>query len=222
LTFRAEAIGDEYNVANGSIMELVTTLSTVTVANPAVGTSGTWLTVPGTDEESDEALRTRCRSKWATLSTGSPKDAYIFWALAQTGVTRASVDDANPLGPGTARVYIDAASAVAATQSYIDARRPIGAAVTVAAATTTTITLSGTVYVEIEQLAAAQAQIAANLAALSLETPIGGVVYASEVISRVMAADGVFDFKPNSLVDVTLTPGQIPTIDGSLLDYVSA
>lgn len=216
LTFRAENVGASYNVANGSIVELVTSLSTVSVSNPAVGTSGTWISTPGADVESDESFRMRCRSKWATLSTGSPRDAYIYWALLQTGVTRAAVDDGNPNGPGTAIVYIDSAAAVSPTQIYIDGKAPIGTAITVAAATTQTITVVGTVYVEVEQLPAAQSAIQDNLAELALTTPIGGKIYASEVIARVMAAPGVFNFVAVGLVDVQLTPSQIPSIATSL------
>lgn len=221
LTFRAESVGSDYNVANGAITELVTSLSGVSVSNPAVGVTGTWLSVSGAPEESDTALRERCRAKWATLSTGSPVSAYVYWALLQTNVTRAAVDDANPLGPGSARVYVDNAGAVAATQAYIDARKPLGTLINVAAATTVSIPVAGTVYLQIEQLAAAQTKIASNLAALSLETPIGGRIYAAEIIEQVMSAPGVFNFVPLGLADTILGVGQIPQIDASALAFVT-
>jgi uncharacterized phage protein gp47/JayE len=221
LAFQAETAGSSHNVANGAIVELVTALSTVTASNPAAGTTGTWITSPGSDGESDVALRARCTAKWATLSTGSPVSAYIYWALLQTGVTRASVDDANPDGPGTARVYIDSSGAVSEAQTYIDARKPIGTSVTVIDATTVSIPVAGAVYVENEELADAQAQIALNLAALSLETAIGGRIYAAEIIERVMNAPGVLNYVPQGLADVVLTPSQIPQLDGGPLVFVS-
>lgn len=219
--FYADSIGAEYNVANGAIGELMTTLATVTVANPSVGTSGTWITTLGADVESDSSLRERCLAKWATLATGSPPNAYISWALAQTGVTRAAIDDANPLGPGTAKLYVDSSGAVAATQAYVDARKPIGTAITVQAATTITTAVAGIVTVRAEYAAQAQAEVGANLLGLALATPIGGTIYAAEIIEQVMRPIGVVNFVPTSLSDIVLGAGQIPSITTAALSFAS-
>ena len=221
LSFRAEFAGSAYNVANGAISELVTALSTVTVSNPAVGSSGTWITTLGSDAESDASFRARCRSKWGALSTGSPKAAYVYWALSQSGVTRASVDDANPDGPGSLRVYVDSSGAVAATQSYIDARSPVGSLVTAMSATTTTISLIGTVYVRSEYRERAQTQLEANLAALAASTDIGGTVYRSALIEQMMSPDGVVNVALSSGIgDTVLGASAIPSIDVTGIAYV--
>ena len=108
-----------------------------------------------------------------------------------------------------------------ATQAYIDARKPLGTLINVAAATTVSIPVAGTVYLQAEQLAAAQTKIASNLAALSLDTPIGGRIYAAEIIEQVMSAPGVFNFVPLGLTDTILGVGQIPQIDASALAFVT-
>lgn len=200
LEFTAGAAAAAYNIPNSSALTLVTSLPTVTVTNPAVGSTGTWITTLGADVESDDALITRCAAKWATLSTGSPPAAYAYWALSTTGVTRYALDDGNPDGPGTTRVYIDNASAESALQATLDAKVPTGSASTAVAATTSAITIPGVVTYDptVTTLAQVQVDVAANLVELAGEIAIGGSVVRSEVIQRVMDAAGVTDFEMGS------------------------
>lgn len=200
LEFRATTADAAHNVPNDSTVTLVTSLPTVVVTNPAVGSTGTWITTLGTDVEADEALRARCSSKWGTLSTGSPPSAYLYWALSVAGVTRAKLDDGNPDGPGTTRVYVDNASAVATLQASLDALVPTGSASTAMATTTQAVTIPGVVTVErtVATVAQATADVVANLTALAAEIDIGGIVVQSEVIQRIMDADGVIDFELGS------------------------
>lgn len=196
LEFRATEAGADYNVPNDSTVTLVTSLPTVTATNPAVGSTGTWITTLGADVESDAALRTRCSAKWPTLATGSPPAAYLYWALSTTGVTRAKLDDGNPDGPGTTRVYIDSAAAVATLQATLDANVPTGSVSTAVAASTSAVTVAGVVTYDptLATLAEVQAEVTANLTDLAGEIDIGGTVVKSEVIQRVMDATGVTDF----------------------------
>lgn len=197
LEFRATVAGGAHNVPNNSAVTLVTSLPTVTVTNPAVGSTGTWITTLGTDVEGDDALRARCGAKWATLSTGSPTAAYLYWALSTSGVTRAKVDDGNPDGPGSLRVYIDNASAVSALNSTLTDRRPHGTVASAHAATTQAVTIEGVVTFngsEATEVAATEG-VVTNLTALAAEIDIGGIVVKSEVIQRVMDAAGVTDFE---------------------------
>lgn len=152
LTWKAESPGAASNIANGAMTTLHTPLPGVTINNPDAG-GGTWRTVEGVDEESDPLLRDRCRLKWATLAIQAPADAYKFWALtASNEVTRTYVDDENPDGPGTARVYLAGpsgaagASAVAAVNAYIQPRRPISSTILVLAATNKVVQIAGTIY----------------------------------------------------------------------------
>lgn len=191
---RAIGVGGKYNVANGAIKRVITALPTVTVSNPSVGVSGTWITNLGADQESDAAAQKRAPKKWATLATGSPRDAYLYWALSTPGVTRASVDDNNPLGPNSIKVYVDNPGSVAALQSTLDEKAPDGTKSLAAAAAFVAVTIPGVVEVKRSQRAVAEATASANLVALQNEIDIGGKVIAAEVSERIMSAPGVVDF----------------------------
>lgn len=195
LSFHAVETGNRYNVPNDTITTMVTTLSTVTCNNPEVGSTGTWITTVGADLESDAAFRERMRLKWATLATGSPPAAYLYWALSYSGVTRAVVDDANPYGVNTVGVYIDSSSSVAGLQSWLETedKIPSGTAVTVALATTETVTIPVIITVTAAYRATAEAEVADNLEDYESEIDIGGIVRQAELIERIMSASGVVD-----------------------------
>lgn len=231
LEFVAETAAARYNVANGTIGTLETTLPTVTVSNPEVGTTGTWITTLGADIESDEAMRVRCRAKWATLSTGSPRDAYRYWALSFSGVTRAAVDDRNPDGPNSLRVYIDSSGLVSTVQTYVQpagggGKAPCGTRATIVAATTVSVPVAGTVTIEKAKRASAEAALQANLTAYALRTDIGGLVREAQVYEEIMSPDGVVDFTPGSgwtgTPNVQLGDGQIPQFNTASLVIVEA
>lgn len=225
ITVQAEAAGASYNVATGTITEVVTAAPTVTVTNPVLGTSGTWLSTIGTDAELVPALRTRLQAKWGTLSTGSPISAYVFWALSTAGVSRVAVNDANPAGPGTVYVYIDSASAVATLQATLNALVPAGSAASVLAASTLSIPVPGTIYVERAKYDAAVASLPGVFATLSTEIDIGGEVVKSEVIQRVMDIDGVTDFQMSGAwtgtPNIALSATQIPSLSTASILWVA-
>lgn len=185
LQFSAEASGAAYNLPANSTLSLVSSLPTVVVTNPALGTTGTWITAQGTDTETDRQLATRLKAKWGMLATGSPIAAYEYLALSQSGVTRARCDDKNPGGPGTVWVYVDSAAAVSALQLVYDAFAPAGTKATAVAATNQTVSIPGTIYVATSSRAAAEATVTANLTALALSIPIGGIVRKSDVYEAI-------------------------------------
>lgn len=193
VTIRAVAIGAAYNVSNGEINQLVTAATTVTVSNPAVGTSGTWISTLGADQESDDLATARAPLKWATLATGSPPAAYLKWALDTPGVSRAAVDDRNPDGPNTVRVYIDNAGSVAALQATLNVKTPDGRKATAWAATTQNVVISAVVEVQRAYRDQAEIEVSANLVKLAGEIDIGGKVIKAEVIERIMSPVGVKD-----------------------------
>jgi uncharacterized phage protein gp47/JayE len=225
ITVQAEATGATYNVATGTITEVVTAAPTVTVTNPVLGTSGTWLSTIGTDAELDAALRKRLQAKWGTLSTGSPVSAYVFWALSTPGVSRVAVNDANPLGPGTIIVYIDSASAVATLQATLDAIVPAGSDIDVDVASTVLVDVPGTVYVERAKYDAAVAALPGVFATLSTEIEIGGDVIKSEIIERVMGIPGVRDFTISGAwagsPNIALSATQIPSLSTASILWVA-
>jgi uncharacterized phage protein gp47/JayE len=129
----AELVGASYNVAGGTITSLVTPVpGVVSVVNDE-----DWLTSEGTDQETDDALRTRAMLRWAELSVGATADTYRAWALAVSGVVSAAVMDELPRGAGTLDVVIvgvagvPSAELIEEVQEYIDQRRPLCANVLV-------------------------------------------------------------------------------------------
>lgn len=82
----ADEAGSDSSAAIGEIDDLVTTLLGVTCTNASAAV--------GVDEESETALRARCRAKLGALSPNGPVDAYTYVALTPeysgtTNVTRA-------------------------------------------------------------------------------------------------------------------------------------
>lgn len=220
----AVAPGAAYNVTLGAVSTLVTTLPGVTCSNVSA------ITTLGADIESDDDLIDRVSLKWATLSTGSPTAAYLYWALTQgVGVTRARVDDGSPDGPNSLRVYVDAAGAVAGLQAYIQpapgqGKAPCGTKVTVVVATTTTIALPLTVTVQKGFSATGQAAVLANLANLALSIDIGGLVRQADIVEAVMrettSIDVTFSGSWVGAPNYQLAANAIPVFDTSAVVFV--
>lgn len=106
--FIAEQAGSSYNIPTDVTMSLVTTQVGIEVTTPAYSTgASTWYYIAGTDEETDESLRQRNATKFATLQRGES-----IWKGIESIVREATqieyvyVDDTNPRGPGTFDVYI--------------------------------------------------------------------------------------------------------------------
>lgn len=78
LSFQADEVGEDSTAFVGEIDTLVAPLTGVTCANAAV--------LVGTDEESDPALRSRCRARLGALSPNGPADAYDYIAKSATRV----------------------------------------------------------------------------------------------------------------------------------------
>lgn len=211
----ADEIGAQGNVQAVDLV-MVTPVPGVALS-AATGTA--WITQAGTDDESDEKYRLRCKTKWATLTTTGPDDAYLKWALdADATINRARVQE-DPYADATAgdpavSVYLatatgaPSAGVVTAVNTYIQTRRPLGVLVQVFACSTTTFTLKGTVTVKASKRAAAESYINAQLDAWFAGTAIkvngetidglglGDRVRISQVVEIVMSAPGVVSFTP--------------------------
>ena len=90
----AETPGAAGNVAPGSLL-MMPAYPDVTVSAPRG-----WITTPGADAESDEALRRRVDDRWASLGAGQPEAQYRYVAESRPGVARAVVVR-TPRGPGS-------------------------------------------------------------------------------------------------------------------------
>lgn len=238
LTFAAEGLGADYNVGNNTITLLLTVRPGVTVDNPPVGTTGTWLTVQGTDPETQGSLRARCMARWPSLGAGRPEDAYVYGATtASAAVSRVRVVT-SPTTPGEVDVYIAGPAGplgppdVATVQAALDLITPLASVTVVAAASAKVVTLAGTVYVKAAQLATAQAKAEANLAALFSTLPIGGdtdsgtpgILDLAAVVASIAprtadgrSATGVVDVNLTSPSgDVTFSANEVATLTNNL------
>ena len=101
---QAEAVGAAYNLAAGYYNILPDPITGVTaVANPA-----DWITQPGTDIETDAALRARIRNQFGTASSFHTDSVYraLIGQFAGVDVDAIWFEHNAPRGPGTANAYV--------------------------------------------------------------------------------------------------------------------
>jgi hypothetical protein len=108
LTMEAEVAGSASVIPHGSALSMVSSFAGVTVTNPVITGSDTWMTTVGVDDESDPNLQLRNSTKWATLGAGEVVlDRVVNLMLnASSDIKKVVVDDENPRGVFTADVYI--------------------------------------------------------------------------------------------------------------------
>lgn len=122
-------IGNQYTGA-------LSPISNITGVTAALGD----VLVPGTDEETDEALRERMYTKVRMPATSGNAYQYKQWALEVSGVGDARVFPLDS-GPGTVTVLVvDDSKGISSglpeiVAEYIEIVRPIGATVTIASPT---------------------------------------------------------------------------------------
>jgi len=166
------------------------------------GTPGSWVTLQGTDEESDADLATDCENRWPTLSPIATVGLYEFLArrtpIYGTQVTqvivvpdevindRVNIVVAGPAGP------LSSASIIA-IQNFLRARRPGTVIPVVVSPTVFGILLSGVVTVQIGSLTSAQQSIDLSLTQYIQSVGINGIIRIAEIIDRIMEVDGVID-----------------------------
>jgi len=242
LTFESEVAGAAGNIPNNTTLYMWTPLVGVTVTNPPVGSSGSWVTTAGLDEESDPRLTQRNVDKWGTLSYASSDGAYRFWAMTiEPTVTRVKVRSNNPFGPGTVDVVCATATGgITALQAqaildYINGtdgvgRRPLNDIVSVQSALSSNPVMAFTAKVLTSFQTTNVLLITETIQSYLGELDIGGaiippsstgVVVMSEIIERVMALPGMVNFTANNPVDIPLGPLDVVTSTPSItLQYV--
>lgn len=142
LRFNAEESGADYNAATTG-WTLDTPIPGVTV------TENGSVTTLGTDDESDDTLRTRCTTRWSTLGAGANDSAYTYWALNTPGVTevtRVKVRESYPL-PGQVSIYLAGSSGPVSTTDTNSAVTQTGSGPLVTVTGTPTIDVYGRVKV---------------------------------------------------------------------------
>lgn len=224
---QAVEVGASSSSIAGSIDTLVTGITDVTVTNPT--------DVIGTDAESDEILRQRCRDKLATLSGKGPRGAYRYAVLSATRPDGSPVDInrvAVFADPNSGIVTLYAASPsgapTAADLAYADAnvealarvdtdRYDLFAAVTIPLTAAITVYAKTTPGLNAADLAA---DIDAALEQAVATYPIGGIPKPPILDGFLWASflDGVIRgvnpaiYAVDGTVDLPLATGQVPSL----------
>lgn len=207
------------SAAAGISMNLV---SPVVGVNTAAVVTAAGLT-GGSDTETDAALRARLLARIQIPPHGGASADYVTWALEVSGVTRAWVSPAE-LGLGTVTVrfvrdndgagsaIIPDAAEVAAVQTYIDARRPVTAQVTVVAPNP--VPLNFNIQGLTPNTAAVQAAVQAELQDLLLREAFpGGTILLSHIRAAISSALGETDYALIApAANVTNTTGNMSTM----------
>jgi uncharacterized phage protein gp47/JayE len=211
----AKVGGTSGNVAAGAIKLTsgnITGITSVTNAAPFAG---------GVDAETDEALRERYFDRVRRPITSGNANHYRAWAMEVPGVGDAKV---YPLwnGNGTVKVVLidgnkraPVPAKVAEVAQYIESVRPIGATVTVVAATELPINVSATLTLQAGTsistvTSAVQASLAAYLTAIAFKESI---VRISRIANMILDVDGVIDYANLKINGGT---GNVTIPDGSV------
>jgi uncharacterized phage protein gp47/JayE len=195
---RAESTGARFNVPNGTIDTLVTSLPGIVVSNPAQPSSGTWITTQGADAESDGELADRLISKWGTLGSGSNDSSYRYYALNAANEIRRCL--AYSPTPGSVRVVVGGVSgpvssgALALAVAAVEGMRPLAVSV----ATVNAIANVVTIVASLDMApgfdgAAAQSQAIANVASYAASLDIGAKVSYEKIVQALVSPTGVRD-----------------------------
>lgn len=228
-TFVAFSTGSAYN----SVASAISVIKSGGIAGMTVTSIVDSSYVPGSDDESDDALRLRCRKKWSTLASCATQASLEYYATSiGPSITRAyAVADAQT---GDVTVYCagppgsetpDIADLSAVETVLNGLKRPICASVTVDSANVSYVPLTAKIYVKKELQAKAEPQCLANLTAYLYSLPIGGTIEMTKVIGCFTGVSGVTKAlfytvgTPPTLItqDQTYTPasGAILSIDQS-------
>lgn len=236
LDFECEVAGVVGDVADLAISAFQRAPAGLTISNPPG-----WKTRGGRDVEKDSPYRKRCYAKWLSIGAGWTRAAFDYWVpFFAPSVTRIYVDDSNPLGPSSLKVYL-ANSTGAATVGEIATVlaglisrgfRPLGTVLPlVLAASVTTIVVTGTVY---GPSATKAADVAAALDGFASSLPLGGINQSVDLgLLYGIIGGGAYPsfdlagFSGVTNVDLTLPagdtaigPADVVTIDHSGLVYV--
>lgn len=118
IAVKAEAAGTAYNLAPGYFRILPTEIPGVS----HVENLENWLTAPGSDQESDDELRDRCKNQYNLVGSYHIDAVYrsMIAAVAGLSTDRVYFQHDAPRGPGTANAYLLLDTGVPA-DAFIDA-----------------------------------------------------------------------------------------------------
>lgn len=218
----AAQVGEAYNVDAGSINQMLRNLSGLNeYTNEAAA--------GGADPERDTALFGRIDQKRKNPATSSNEAHYREWALEVDGIGDCRVDRLWA-GNGTVRVVVVGygydpvdETVVAAVAENIEAKRAVGAHVTVISAGGASIDVAATLVVDPSSTLAAVKATFSELLTAYLQESIAQVfklndrdvrctIYYNRIAALLMSVDGVIDY-----ADLTVNGGT----DNITLDDVS-
>jgi len=208
----ADEIGLDYNVGKNTLIKINAHITGVDgVANKDVDTgSGVrgWQVDVGTDEESDELLRTRAIYRWDELGVGGTADAYRSWVLSVPGVSSVQVLDNFPFGPGTVGLIVASENGLPTLElldevsRVVNEKKPLTATVHVLSPNPKIVDLS----VSLERFSTFTADVIEdsvryNLLSINTDMVIGEKLVISRLIAELMKIEGIYS------VEIT-TPSQ--------------
>ena len=216
----AEAAGEIYNVAAGTITRFLVTLPEISaVTNPQAAQGGA-------DAESDAAFYRRIHTRLSQPVASGNVYYYQQLALEISGVGQAKT---LPLwdGPGTVKVVVASEDkqpldedVVAQAQQHIDDQRVIGADVSVVSAQALEITVAATCTLDAGTLPeTVEAELRERLEAYFADMDFGvaGEIRRNQVALRLLSCDGVVDYSTltiNGAADnVAKSAEQVPVLD---------
>lgn len=226
--FQAQELGEAPGmVALGTINRMVTTYAGVSCSNVETSSgSGTSLLTAGANEESEDELKERNATIWATRNPlALVQDAYVYYARnAASAVRRVRVDATNPRGAGTSDLYIAGSAGVvgeterAAVEADLKPRliESIAQGLQVIPATANAFAFSGRVfhYSDVDQDILAPLVLAALDAAASA-VPIGGEAYTGHgpnAVPRAIFEDALYDIEVGGLPAIKALDLQTPDL----------
>lgn len=238
LLFEAQTAGSTANIPAGYVTQLVTVFAAVSVSNPAIAGTGASIYRAARDAERNASLLDRMISRWGASSAGGSTGSIVEWlheAFVYAGITNTItkwyIDDTNPDGPGTTRLYIanDSGPAtsteVLTAQTYLSSRRTSGSGVSTAAPTPNpgvlvlsaagrAVSFNATVKNSTNLTAATDSQ--AIITTLNAETPLGSyTLYAAEMTQLLMEVSGTVNVT-HDLADTVLAAGEVLTLTMTL------
>lgn len=219
---KAEIAGASMNVAPGEIVVMLTPLpgvGTATSFNP----SPTWITIQGSDEESDPLLRQRCQDQWATLGYGQNDQWWRYYARNAPNygseVTRVKVTAG--AGDGTIEIVMAGPSGPLGSDTFNSVSLFLNAIkgncehVNAVNATSNAISIPGTVYVRDITESAARSAIEESVDEYLASLNMGDTVYASQLLDAVQFSNDKVRNAILTVSDVVLGEHEV-AVRGSL------
>jgi len=181
-SFQGESPGSDFNIATDSTINPVQTEVGLSVTNPAIIATNTWISLAGNDEEEDGALSQRNDLKWSSLEASEFTHERVE-ALALTAsadVFFVSVDDQNPRGPFTADVYLANLATTASTGDVELVQTKLDAAF-FGNSTTGLVSASKAVEIQFSSSIEIYYNPTANLAEITDAAEVKGIEFISEI-----------------------------------------